>query len=73
MRLKEKNEISLQVLRGTKNRTQTKWATCTTASYQRNVVQDEAKGGGSFCEVLTDLSRHKFSLGDELAGIETSL
>lgn len=49
------------------------WQVVQQASYQRNVVQDEAKGGGSFCEVLTDLPRHKFSLGDELTGIEASL
>lgn len=43
------------------------------ASYQRNIVQDEAEGGGSFRKVLADLPRHQFSLGDELSGIEPSL
>lgn len=43
------------------------------ASYQRNIVQDEAEGGGSFRKVLAHLPRHQFSLGDELPGIKPSL
>lgn len=43
------------------------------ASYQWNIIQDETKGVGSLCEVLTDLPRHKLSLGDELTSIKPSL
>ncbi len=43
------------------------------ASYQWNVIQDEAEGGGSFCKILTNLPRHKLSLGDKLTSIKPSL
>lgn len=43
------------------------------ASYQWYIIQDEAEGGRSFCEVLTDLPGHELSLSDQLASIKPSL
>lgn len=63
-------QLFLKVKNPTENIT---WSLLPTASYQWNVIQDEAEGGGSFCKVLTDLPRHKLSLSDELTGIKPSL
>lgn len=63
----------LQVQHATENTTWTRSVNEKEDSYQRDVVQDEAEGGGSFCQVLADLPGHKLSLGDELTGVKASL
>lgn len=63
----------LKVQHATENTTRTHLLNEKEASYQWDIVQDEAKGGGSFCQVLTDLPGHKLSLGDELTGVKASL
>lgn len=62
-----------KVQHATENKTRTHSVNEREASYQGDVVQDEAEGGGSFRQVLADLPGHKLSLGDELTGVEASL
>lgn len=63
----------LKVQHATENTTRTRMVNEEEALYQWDVVQDEAEGGGSFCQVLADLPGNKLSLGDELTGIKASL